>query len=161
MLAFFCRTWTNRIHSIAIFSAKTCIASWFFVLMSMANTYAQPNTLNAADTQGTNSVEGNQAQATVKQSLDVQPSLDVEHSLDDELQALKKEILSLNRDLFILEEELLFPANTQVAVFLSMDMGEFFQLDAVTVKLNDKEVASHLYTEKQVDALIRGGMQRL
>src|SRR5262245_28814828 len=51
-------------------------------------------------------------------------------SLDQEVQSLKKEVLDLNRELFVLEEELLFPANTQVAVFVSMDVGEFFALDS-------------------------------
>ena len=82
-------------------------------------------------------------------------------SLDQQLQSLKKDVLELNRDLFILREELLFPANTQVAVFLSLDVGEFFALDAVSVKIDRKEVASHLYTERQLDALVRGGVQRL
>lgn len=82
-------------------------------------------------------------------------------TLDAQLQALKKEALALNRDLFILKEELQFPANTQVAVFLSVDAGEFFSLDAVNVKLDNKEVANHLYTAKQTDALKRGGIQKL
>lgn len=82
-------------------------------------------------------------------------------ALDVALQTLKKEVLSLNRDLFILEEELMFPANTQVAVYLSLDIGEFFALDSVTLKVNNREVASHLYTERQLDALSRGGVQRL
>ncbi len=82
-------------------------------------------------------------------------------SLSDEVQNLKQEVINLNRDLFILEEELLFPANTQVAVFVSLDVGEFFQLDAVHLKLDGKEVTNYLYTEKQVDALFRGGIQRL
>ena len=38
-------------------------------------------------------------------------------SLDEDVQSLKKEVLDLNRDLFLLEEELLFPANSQVAFF--------------------------------------------
>lgn len=82
-------------------------------------------------------------------------------SLDDQLQALKKEALALNRDLFILKEELQFPANTQVAVFLSVDAGEFFALDAVNLTIDKKEVANHLYTAKQLDALKRGGIQKL
>ena len=82
-------------------------------------------------------------------------------ALDDTLQALKKDVLSLNRDLFILKEELLFPANSQVAVFLSLDVGEFFSLDAVNVEIDGKQVASYLYTDKQVSALVRGGVQRL
>lgn len=81
--------------------------------------------------------------------------------LDSKVQDLKKQVMELNRDLFVLEEELLFPASTQVAVFLSMDVGQLFQLDSVQVKLNDKVVTNYLYTEREVQALHRGGMQRL
>jgi hypothetical protein len=82
-------------------------------------------------------------------------------SLDEEVQALKKEVLDLNRELFVLEEELLFPANTQVAVFVSMDVGEFFALDSVTLKLDNKEVANYLYTEREAQALLKGGVHRV
>lgn len=81
--------------------------------------------------------------------------------LQDEVQNLKKQVLELNRDLFLLEEELLFPSNTQVSVFVSMDVGEFFQLDSVTVQIDGKEVANYLYTRQEIDALIRGGVQRI
>jgi len=74
---------------------------------------------------------------------------------------LKQSVLELNRDLLILEEDLLFPSSTQVSVFLSVDVGEFFALDAVKLKIDDQLVASELYTERQVDALNRGGVQRL
>ena len=82
-------------------------------------------------------------------------------SLDQEVQDLKKEVLDLNRDLFILEEELLFPANTQVSVFISMDIGDFFGLDSVQVKMDDKEVSNYLYTDREVEALLRGGVHRV
>ena len=82
-------------------------------------------------------------------------------ALGSDLERVKKDLLKLKRDLVILEEDLLFPASSQVAVFLSMDIGELFQLDAVSVKLNGKEVAHHLYTDRQVDALYRGGVQKL
>jgi hypothetical protein len=78
-----------------------------------------------------------------------------------QVETLKKQVIRLNRDLFILEEDLLFPASTQFAVFLSVDAGEFLKLDAVKLKVNGEIVASHLYTERQVAALERGGMQRL
>ena len=81
--------------------------------------------------------------------------------LDQDMEDVKKSLLSLKRDLVILEEDLLYPASSQVAVFLSMDVGEFFQLDSVTLKVNGKEVTHHLYTERQVDALYRGGVQKL
>ncbi len=82
-------------------------------------------------------------------------------SLNDRTQALKKEVLNLNRDLFILEEELLFPSNTQVVVFLSLDVGTLFALDSVELKLNDTTVAGYLYTARELDALRRGGIQQL
>jgi hypothetical protein len=73
----------------------------------------------------------------------------------------QEESLDLNRELFVLEEELLFPANTQVAIFLSMDVGEFFALDSVTLKIDQKEVANYLYTPREVQALMKGGVHRL
>jgi hypothetical protein len=81
--------------------------------------------------------------------------------LDQEVQSLKKDVVDLNRDLFVLEEELLFPANTQVAVFLSMDVGDFFALDSVQLKIDRKEVINYLYTPREVEALLKGGVQRL
>jgi len=82
-------------------------------------------------------------------------------SLDQEVQALKKEVVELNKDLFVLEEELLFPANTQVAVFVSLDVGSFFAVDSVTLKIDDKEVANYLYTAREAEALVRGGVHRM
>lgn len=81
--------------------------------------------------------------------------------LSQEVENLKQAALELNRDLLILEEDLLFPANTQIAVYVSVDVGHFFQLDAVKLTIGDEMVASHLYTEKQNSALERGGIQRL
>jgi hypothetical protein len=82
-------------------------------------------------------------------------------AVDQDVQDLKKQLVDLNRDLFKLEEEILYPASTQVAVFLSVNVGAFFALDSVTVKVDDKEVANHLYTEREVQALHRGGVQKL
>ena len=82
-------------------------------------------------------------------------------SLDQDVQSLKKEVLDLNRDLFLLEEELLFPANSQVAFFVSLDVGEYFDLDAINLKIDGKDVSSYLYTEREVGALHRGGVHRM
>jgi len=82
-------------------------------------------------------------------------------SLDEDVQSLKKEVLDLNRDLFLLEEELLFPANSQVAFFISMDVGEYFALDSINLKIDGKEVSNYLYTQREVDALVRGGVHRV
>jgi hypothetical protein len=82
-------------------------------------------------------------------------------SLDTRVQELKAEVIRLNRDLLVMEEELLYPAGTQVALFVSMDVGRLFELESVQIKLDDKLIASHLYTPLEVQALHRGGMQRL
>lgn len=82
-------------------------------------------------------------------------------TLDQEVQTLKKDVLDLNRELFVLEEELLYPADTQVAVFVSMDVGTFFGLDTVTLKLDNKDVAHYLYTARETQALLKGGVQRM
>jgi len=83
------------------------------------------------------------------------------NGLREDIQTIKQQALELNRDLFLLEEELLFPSNTQVSVFVSMNVGEFFQLDSVKLKIDGKEVADYLYTQRELDALARGGVQRL
>ena len=88
------------------------------------------------------------------------PGVDT-RGLDQDIQGLKKDVVDLNKDLFVLEEELLFPANTQVAVFLSVDVGDFFALDSVQLKIDQKEVINYLYTTREVDALLKGGVQRL
>ncbi len=82
-------------------------------------------------------------------------------TLDQEVQGLKKDVVDLNKDLFVLQEELLFPANTQVALYISMDVGTFFALDSVTVKIDNKEVKNYLYTAREADALLKGGVQQI
>ena len=82
-------------------------------------------------------------------------------TLDQEVQGMKRDVIDLNKDLFVLEEELLFPANTQVAVYVSMDVGAFFALDSVTLKIDNKEVKNYLYTAREADALLKGGVQQL
>jgi len=113
-----------------------------FVLLSLSLLVSLPSAVSAADTAG-------KPQATQYKGLDQQA------------QSLKKEVMELNRDLLALEEELLFPASTQLAVFVSMDIGSLFELDAVEVKLDDKVVAHYLYTQREIDALRRGGVHRL
>ena len=81
--------------------------------------------------------------------------------VDEQVQSLKSDVLDLNRDLFVLEQELLYPANTQVAVFVSIDAGTFFALDSVQLKIDGKEVSDYIYTPREVHALTQGGVQRL
>jgi hypothetical protein len=135
------------------------------LLASLALMVAQPAALAQSSTDLASASESSPAdegQAPVSQQpQDSQPPQEDTRGLDEEIQALKKDVVDLNRDLFVLEEELLFPANTQVAVFVSMDVGEFFALDNITLKIDQKEVANYLYTPREAEALMKGGVQRL
>lgn len=74
---------------------------------------------------------------------------------------IKSQVIELNRDLFLLEEDLLHPASTRLALYLSMDFGHFFNLESVKVKLDGEPVTSFLYTSKDIAALKRGAIQPL
>ncbi len=82
-------------------------------------------------------------------------------SLDEQVEALKKDVISINRELFILEEELLFPVNTQTFFFLSMEGDTYFKLDSIKLTLDGKVVSNYLYTDREVKALSKGGVQKL
>lgn len=82
-------------------------------------------------------------------------------ALGAQIEDLKKASVELNRDLMLLEEDLLFPASTQIAVYVSLDVGHYFALDSVKLSIDGQMVSSYLYTPKQISALARGGVQRL
>jgi hypothetical protein len=81
--------------------------------------------------------------------------------LDEQVQEIKTDVLSIAAELSQLEEKLLYPSNSQLAVFVSLDDGERFRLDAIEMRLNDTPVAHHIYTYKELEALQKGGVQRL
>jgi hypothetical protein len=82
-------------------------------------------------------------------------------SLDEQVQEIKSDVLGIAAELTRLEEKLLYPSDTQVAVFVSLAAGESFQLDAVHVSIDGKPVAHHVYTFKELEALRKGGVQRI
>lgn len=82
-------------------------------------------------------------------------------TMQQDMQSLKEKVLQVNRDLFVLEEDLLYPSSTQVNVFVSYDALPYFQLDGVSLKINDRPISNHLYTEREIKAMNRGAVQRL
>ncbi|NVJ60207.1 MAG: AraC family transcriptional regulator [Gammaproteobacteria bacterium] len=82
-------------------------------------------------------------------------------SISSELQSLKQDVVSLNNDLRLMEEKILFPSSTKYSVFLSLRTGKFLKLESVKLKLDGKFVSTHLYSNKQREALARGGIQKL
>jgi hypothetical protein len=81
--------------------------------------------------------------------------------LDEQVQDIKKDVLELTSELSRLEEKLLFPSNTQVSLFVSVIGDEGFILDSMQIKMDNKVVAQHLYTFKEIEALRAGGVQRI
>jgi hypothetical protein len=81
--------------------------------------------------------------------------------LDEQVQEIKSDVLSIAAQLNQLEEKLLYPSNTEVAVFVSLADGETFRLDSVELQLEGEPVAYHIYTFKELEALQKGGVQRL
>lgn len=116
-----------------------------FILVCCASVQAAPEPATAATAP---------ASSTATESVQQPP-------VTPQVENLKVSVLNLNRDLLILEEELLYPPSNQIAVYLSMDLGQFFNLDAVKLEIDNKLVASELYTDKQTSALFRGGVHRL
>lgn len=81
--------------------------------------------------------------------------------LDEQVQDIKTDVLGISAELNQLEEKLLFPSNTEVSVFVSLDKEAGFEPDAVQLKLDEKNVAHHIYSFKEVEALLAGGVQRI
>lgn len=82
-------------------------------------------------------------------------------SLDEQVQEIKTDVLSIAAELRRLEEKLLYPSNTQVAVFISLAEGETLQLDSVQMRIDGEPVAHHIYSFKELEALQKGGVQRI
>jgi hypothetical protein len=82
-------------------------------------------------------------------------------SLDEQVQEIKSDVLGIASELNQLEERLLYPSDTQVAVFVSMKEGETFRLDSVSVQIDGAPVARHIYSFKELEALQKGGVQRI
>jgi hypothetical protein len=82
-------------------------------------------------------------------------------SLDEQVQEIKSDVLRIATELDQLEEKLLHPSNTQVAVFVSMPAEQAFRLDSVQIEIDGETVARHIYSFKELEALKKGGVQRI
>ena len=82
-------------------------------------------------------------------------------SLDGQVQEIKSDVLNIASELSILEERLLYPSNTQLAVFVSIDKDEDFRLDAIELEINGELATHHIYSFNELEALQKGGVQRI
>jgi hypothetical protein len=81
--------------------------------------------------------------------------------LDEQVQEVKSDVLGISAELSRLEEKLLYPSNTQLAVFVSLASGDTMRLDAVRIQIDGQPVAHYIYSFKELDALRKGGVQRI
>jgi type IV secretory pathway VirB10-like protein len=81
--------------------------------------------------------------------------------LDEQIQEIKSDVLGISQELSQLEEKLLYPSGTQVAIFIAMAKGDPMRLDAVQLKIDGQLAAHYIYSFKELDALRKGGMQRI
>ena len=86
---------------------------------------------------------------------------DAMQGLDEQVQEIKSDVLAIAAELRQLEEKLLYPSDTQVAVFVSIAEGDPLELDSVRIQIDDQPVAHHIYSFKELEALRRGGVQRI
>jgi len=89
------------------------------------------------------------------------PSPQELRSLDEQVQEIKTDVLAIAAELNSLEEQLLYPSNTQVAVFVSLERSVAFRLDAIQLLIDGQLAAHHIYSFKELDALTTGGTQRI
>jgi hypothetical protein len=81
--------------------------------------------------------------------------------LDEQVQEVKSDVLSIAAELNQLEEKLLYPSDTHLAVFVSLAQGETLRLDAIQIRIDGGLATHYIYSFKELDALRRGGAQRL
>jgi hypothetical protein len=81
--------------------------------------------------------------------------------LDEQIQEMKSDALSMSAELSQLEEKLLYPSGTQVAIFVALAKGDRMRLDAVRLQIDGELVAHYIYSAKELEALRKGGVQRI
>jgi hypothetical protein len=81
--------------------------------------------------------------------------------LDEQVQEVKSDVLSISQELSRLEEKLLYPSGTQVAIFVALAKGDQMRLDSVRLQIDGQLVTHHIYSAKELEALRKGGVQRI
>jgi len=80
--------------------------------------------------------------------------------IDQEVQAIKQEILDINRNLSLLEEELLYPPEHRLTVFLSLSSGTTMDLKTLRIYLDEDTLVHHEYSNAEMEALRKRGVHK-
>ena len=81
--------------------------------------------------------------------------------LDEQVQEIKSDVLAIAAELSQLEEKLMYPSGTQVAIFIALAEGDQMRLDAVRLQIDGQLVVHSIYSFKELEALRKGGVQRI
>src|SRR5579862_2102511 len=98
---------------------------------------------------------------TEPKGADANPDQKAMRDLDEEVQQIKSDVLGIAAELNQLEEKLLYPSGTQVAIFVALAKGDRMRLDAVRLQIDGELVAHYIYSAKELEALRKGGVQRI
>ena len=82
-------------------------------------------------------------------------------SVAGKIQALKQQAVKLHKDLAQLEQDLLYPSTTQVAIYVSKKLAKNLALSQLDLYIDGQRVTSFIYNSEDNHALDLGGMQRL
>ena len=121
--------------------------------LALALSFAAPGNLHAAPVPGDNKPDRKVTDATADQQQ--------MRGLDEQVQEVKSDVLSIAQELSRLEEKLLYPSGTQVAIFVAVAKGDQMRLDAVRIQIDGQLVAHYIYNFKELEALRKGGVQRI
>ena len=81
-------------------------------------------------------------------------------SLDQEVEQLKEDVLSLDRDMTTFDRELRHPSQARFAVFLAVDVERRVNIEEVSLWVDQTVVSLSRYNPAQQYALGQGGVQR-
>jgi hypothetical protein len=81
-------------------------------------------------------------------------------SLDGQVQEIKSDVLDIASELKNLEERLLYPSGTQLAIFVEVSGEDPFRLDAIRIEIDNQLATHHIYSFNELEALQKGGVQR-
>jgi hypothetical protein len=126
----------------------------------LASSLAALSGLHAAPLQTPKNTEQKDKKAERK-AADASPDQQKMRDLDEQVQQTKSDVLSIAAELNQLEEKLLYPSGTQVAIFVALAKGDELRLDAVRLQIDGQLVAHYIYSAKELDALRKGGVQRI
>jgi hypothetical protein len=146
---------------------KKTAGSLILRALGLALSVAALSALHAAPVQGEKKAEqgnkvteqGNKATESKKsaerKAADATPDQRQMRDLDEQVQQTKSDVLSIAAELNQLEEKLLYPSGTQVAIFVALAKGDELR------QIDGQLVAHYIYSAKELEALRKGGVQRI